>query len=140
MKVKLAQTDAEILHCRAVMLALRPHVPSDQFVNLVKEAMQDGYQLAYIEEAGQAMAAIGFRYLQFLFNGKHFYIDDLSTLPEARGKGYGGRLLDFVADLARERGFGVITLDSGFHRHDAHRLYLNKGFQIASLHFSKKID
>lgn len=139
MEIKLAQTDAEILECREVMLALRPHVPSDQFLNLVKEAMQTGYRLAYIADAGKAVAAIGFRELQFLFNGKHFYIDDLSTLPDHRGHGYGGRLLDFVAGMARERGFEVITLDSGFHRHDAHRLYLNKGFQIASLHFSKKI-
>ncbi len=139
MDIKLAQTDAEILECREVMLTLRPHVPSDQFLNLVQEAMQTGYQLAYIAEGGKAVAAIGFRELQFLFNGKHFYIDDLSTLPDYRGHGYGGRLLDFVAGLAQERGFEVITLDSGFQRHDAHRLYLNKGFQIASLHFSKKI-
>ena len=136
MEIKFAQTDAEILECREVMLALRPHVPSEQFLSLVKEAMQTGYQLAYIPKAGKAVAAIGFRQLQFLFNGKHFYIDDLSTLPDHRGHGYGGQLLDFVAGLARERGFEVITLDSGFHRHDAHRLYLNKGFQIASLHFS----
>lgn len=140
MEVKLAQTEDDILRCQDVMLALRPHIPADQFLGLVQEAMEGGYQLAYIEEAGRAVAAVGFRYLQFLFNGKHFYIDDLSTLPECRGKGYGGRLLDFVAELAKKEGFQVITLDSGFHRHDAHRLYLNKGFQIASLHFSKKID
>jgi len=140
MEIKLAQTDAEILSCREVMLALRPHVPTDQFLFLVKEAMQEGYRLAYIEEGGKAVAAIGFRQLQFLFNGKHFYIDDLSTLPEYRGRGFGGQLLDFVSELARERGFEVITLDSGFQRNDAHRLYLNKGFVVASLHFSKKLN
>jgi GNAT superfamily N-acetyltransferase len=140
MEIKVAQTEAEILQCREVILALRPHVPSAQFLALVQEAMQDGYQLAYIEADGKAVAAIGFRRLQFLYSGKHFYIDDLSTLPDYRGRGYGGQLLDFVADLAKKRGFGVVTLDSGFvNREDAHRLYLNKGFQIASLHFSKKI-
>ncbi len=140
MEIKLAQTDEEILCCQEVMLALRPHVPAEQFLPLVKESRNTGYQLAFIEQEGKAVAAIGFRQLQFLYSGKHFYIDDLSTLPECRGKGYGGRLLDFVADLAKQNGFDVITLDSGFHRHDAHRLYLNKGFQIASIHFSKKIS
>ncbi len=138
MDIKLAKTDADILQCRDVMLALRPHVPADTFLPTVKEMIHEGYQLAYIEQNGRAVAAIGFRYQQFLFNGKHFYIDDLSTLPEYRGQGFGARLLEFVAQKARENGFDTITLDSGFHRHDAHRLYLNQGFQIASLHFSKK--
>jgi ribosomal protein S18 acetylase RimI-like enzyme len=35
--------------------------------------------------------------------GKHFYIDDLSTLPESRGKGYGGMLLDHVIELAKKK-------------------------------------
>jgi len=121
------------------MLALRPHVPAEQFLSTVKAMIREGYQLAYIEAAGKAVAAVGFRYLQFLFNGKHLYIDDLSTLPECREQGYGGMLLDFVAEHAREAGFKVVTLDSGFHRHDAHRLYLNKGYQVASLHFSKSL-
>ena len=77
--------------------------------------------------------------LQFLFCSKHFYIDDLSTLPQYRGKGYGSALLDFVINEAKSLGFDVVTLDSGHQRHDAHRLYLNKGFTISSHHFTKKM-
>ncbi len=102
--------------------------------------MQEGYQLAFIEdETGQAAAVIGFRYLWFTYNGKHLYIDDLSTLPEVRGKGYGGMLIDHVCDLAKQKGYAVVTLDSGHQRFDAHRLYLNKGFTISSHHFSKQL-
>ena len=140
MSIQLAQIDEDILKCREVMLALRPHVAEEEFLSILREQIQEGYQLAFIEQDGRAAAAIGFRYLQFLFNGKHFYIDDLSTLPQYRGRGYGGLLLDFVTGLAREKGYAVITLDSGFHRHDAHRLYLSKGFKIASLHFSKSLN
>lgn len=140
MMVRLAQTPEDITKCTRVILELRPHVPATTLVPMVTDMMKEGYQLAFIEENGEAMSAIGFRYLQFLFCGKHFYIDDLVTLPEARGKGYGGILLDYVADIAREKGYGVITLDSGHHRHTAHRLYLNKGFFISSHHFVKNID
>jgi GNAT superfamily N-acetyltransferase len=139
MSIQLAQTDEEILKCREVILALRPHVPEAQLLPMVKDMISEGYQLAFIEADGKAVAAIGFRYLQFLFCEKHFYIDDLSTLPEYRGRGYGGQLLEFVAALAKEMGFAVITLDSGFQRNDAHRLYLNKGFQISAFHFTRKI-
>lgn len=140
MKITQAQTAEDIQKCWDVLFTLRPHLVEKDFVPSVLQMMQEGYQLAFIEENGRAAAAIGYRYLWFLYNGKHFYIDDLVTLPEHRGKGYAGALLDFVANEARERGFDTITLDSGHHRFDAHRLYLNKGFNITAHHFVKKLN
>ncbi|HEY8936148.1 MAG TPA: GNAT family N-acetyltransferase [Cyclobacteriaceae bacterium] len=139
MNIKLATTDQDILSCWKVIQVLRPHLKEDVFLKTVKEMISEGYQLAFIEENGMAASAIGFRYLQYLFIGKHIYIDDLSTLPEHRGKGYGGKLLDYVFDFAKEKGYNYVTLDSGHHRFDAHRLYLNKGFTITSHHFTKTI-
>ena len=139
MKIQIATTEEDILKCWDVLFALRPHLIKDEFVSTVKEMMSEGYQLAYIEENVRAVAAVGYRYIQYLFNGKHFYIDDLSTLPESRGKGYGGMLLDHVIELAKQNGYKYVTLDSGYTRHDAHRLYLNKGFVLASHHFSKSL-
>lgn len=139
-QVETVSTPAGIQKCWKAMHALRPHLDEPHFLLLVNEMMQEGYQLAYIAgEDGDAVAVIGFRYLQFLFNGKHIYIDDLSTLPAARGKGYGSALIDHVCALAKAKGHHYVTLDSGHHRTDAHRLYLNKGFVIASHHFSKKL-
>jgi GNAT superfamily N-acetyltransferase len=138
--IQSAADAAGILKCWKVMHELRPHLKEDSFVALVTEMIKEGYRLAFIEgDEGYAISAIGFRYQQFLYSGKHFYIDDLSTLPEARGKGHAGRLLDHVCALAKQQGFNVVTLDSGHQRFAAHRLYLNKGFVIASHHFSKKL-
>lgn len=139
MVIKRAEGPAEILLCWEAMKALRPHLGREEFVATVTEMISEGYELAYIEEDGVAAAAVGFRYLQFLHNGKHIYIDDLSTLPRFRRKGYGAMLLDYVFRYASERGLKVVTLDSGPARHDAHRLYLNSGFTISSLHFSKTL-
>ena len=77
----------------------------------------------------------------YLFRGKYIYIDDLSTLPEFRGKGYAGQLLDWIFEYAQKEKFEQVHLDSGVSdsRSDAHRLYLNKRFQIASLHFVAKV-
>ncbi len=139
MEIKIALSEEDILKCWDVMFALRPHLNKNNFVATVKEMITEGYTLAYIEEDAKVVAAVGFRYLQFLYNGKHFYIDDLSTLPESRGKGYAGNLLDHVIDKAKEKGYEAVTLDSGYTRFDAHRLYLNKGFSLNCHHFSKKI-
>ena len=121
------------------MPALRPHLIKEFFVPTVQEMILEGYTLAFIEEDAKAAAAVGFRYLQFLYNGKHFYIDDLSTLLEYRGKGYAGKLLDFVIEKAKANGYKTVALDSGYQRFDAHRLCLNKGFTLNCHHFSKTI-
>jgi GNAT superfamily N-acetyltransferase len=141
MIIQTAQTDSDILKCWKAMRELRPHLEESSFLSLIKDMIKEGYRLAFIEgEEGYALSVVGFRYLQFTFKGKHFYIDDLSTLPEARGKGHGGALLEHVFELAKQKGYAHVTLDSGHQRYNAHRLYLNKGFTITSHHFSKKID
>ena len=139
MQIRQANRPEEIAKCWEAMHALRPHLAEETFVETVTEMIGSGYHLAYIEEEGRAVAAIGYRFLHFLLHGKHIYIDDLSTLPAARKKGYGRALLGHVFALAAERGLRVVTLDSGPHRHDAHRLYLNNGFEIASYHFTRKL-
>lgn len=140
MTIKIAENATDIMKCRSAILALRPHLKETDLVNLITQIQKEGYKLAFVEtEDGEAAAICGYRYLQFLFCGKHFYIDDLSTLPQYRGLGYGSALLDFVIAEAKNKGFDVVTLDSGHQRYDAHRLYLNKGFQISSHHFTKKM-
>ena len=139
MEIKIASTEQDISKCREVLQVLRPHLIKESFVPIVQEMILEGYTLAFFEGDGKAVAAVGFRYLQFLYNGKHFYIDDLSTLPEYRGKGYAGKLLDFVVEKAKANGYKAVTLDSGYQRFDAHRLYLNKGFTLNCHHFSKTI-
>jgi len=140
MNVKIAKSDEDILKCWKAVNVLRPHLNESDFLKTIREMNSEGYILAFVEENGVAAAIAGFRYLQYLFNGKHIYIDDLSTLPEYRGKGYASQLLDYIFNYAKEKGYKVVTLDSGYHRTDAHRLYLNKGFTISSHHFTKKID
>ena len=139
MDIKTVSSEKDILKTWDAMQLLRPHLKQDEYVNLIKDMFSEGYNMAYIEENGKAVSVIGFRQLQFLFNGRHIYIDDLSTLTAYRGKGYGGKLIDYVSNLAKEKGYEVVTLDSGYQRYPAHRLYMNKGFVIVGYHFSKVI-
>jgi GNAT superfamily N-acetyltransferase len=134
-----AKSDAEIESCWEVVTALRPHLIKAYFVEQVRRMMQGGYQMIYIMEHQLPVAFAGFREMEMLFSGKIIYIDDLSTLSEYRGKGYGGSLLDYIHTLAKKDGRAAVHLDSGHHRSGAHRLYLNKGYTISSHHFSKEI-
>lgn len=135
MEIKFAEKEQDFIKCFEAIKALRPHLTLEQFLSLIPEMTKESYRLAFIEENGRAVSACGFRYMTTLFEGKYIYIDDLSTLPEARGKGHAGALFDFVVEIAKTEGLPAVHLDSGHQRFDAHRLYLNKGMKIVYHHF-----
>jgi GNAT superfamily N-acetyltransferase len=135
MQIKTAQTNEDYLKCFDVMQALRPHLTVESFLELISKMKDENYTLLFIEENNKAISACGYRYLTTLFDGRYIYIDDLSTLPEARGKGYAGALFDFVVEKAKSENLKAVHLDSGHQRYDAHRLYLNKGMKIVYHHF-----
>ena len=115
---------------------LRPHLTEDTFVEQALRQIQQGYIITAIYEDDLPVSVIGYRFSEALAWGKYIYIDDLVTHPDARGKGYGGKLLDFVRDLAIENKLDAVHLDSGHTRFDAHRVYLNHRFRISSHHFT----
>lgn len=129
------------------MRALRPAlVDADEFVRRVDLVQRPtGYRLVGSFEGGDrdadgdapAVAVAGFRTGDTLAWGRHVYIDDLSTVPGARGRGHARRLLEWVRGEAERLGCAEIHLDSGVgpDRQAAHRLYLNAGYRISSHHF-----
>lgn len=142
MRVETVKTDGDILKCRSAIQALRPFLTDDIYPEAVRKTLADNRQIIFIEDDNNEAAAVAvFETGYNLFRGKYVYIDDLSTLPSQRGKGYAGILLDWIFDYAKTGSFNEVHLDSGVNagRTDAHRLYLNKRFQVASLHFTAKI-
>ena len=140
MTIRIARTEADLRQCLPALLALRPHLDETTALAMLQEQQaHEQYQVAFVDAGDYpAPAVITYRRLTLLFSGKTIYIDDLSTLPDGRGKGYAGALLDFVIDQARQLNCQTVSLDSGHgaNRTDAHRLYLNKRFLISSHHFS----
>jgi GNAT superfamily N-acetyltransferase len=128
------------------MAALRPAFTGEpQFVERVDDVQRaEGYRLVGIfeESAPHAVAVAGFRVGHMLAWGRFLYVDDLSTLPEARRRGYGMRLLEWLREEAERLGCDQLHLDSGVgsDRIDAHRLYFNAGLAITSFHFARQLE
>jgi GNAT superfamily N-acetyltransferase len=125
------------------MRALRPHLADErELVRRVDRQRTEGYRLvAAVEDDGSVGAVAGFRVHDTLAFGRILYIDDLSTLPAARRRGYGRALLDWCAYEGRRLGCDAVHLDSGVgaDRQDAHRLYFNAGMRISAHHFSRAL-
>ena len=127
---------------REAMLELRPKAGGvEEFVERVNERQRpEGYRLVAAMPAGGgggAVAVAGFRLMHNLIWGRFLYVDDLSTLPDARRQGLAGRLLTWMAEEAERLDCSSLQLDSavGPTRADAHRLYFNHRLQIAAFHF-----
>ena len=117
-------------------------VDEESFVRQIDDAQRpEGYRLvgAFEDGGSAALAVAGFRTGRSLAWGHYLYVDDLSTLPEARRRGHGRALLDWLLEEGRRLGCDQLHLDSGvgLERADAHRLYLNAGMVIASHHFAR---
>ena len=134
-----ATTAAQIACCKEALLDFRKNLQEDSYIQLILEMIaHQGYRLVYIPDAqGQAAAFIGYRIQHLLMTGWSIYVDDLYTAASYRGAGYASALLDYLDQEAQAAGINFIHLDSGFALHNAHRLYLNKGYALAAHHFAK---
>ncbi len=121
-------------------MELRPHLKRKEFVTLVRHMEGEGYRLAYLEEAEDVVTVAGYRIFTNLFMGKNLYVDDLVTAERYRSQGHGQKLITWLKDIAQQQDCQFYHLDSGTHRHKAHKFYFSQGFHIASYHFSQILE
>jgi GNAT superfamily N-acetyltransferase len=124
---------AEVLH------ELRSHHGPGDIPALVDAQRAEGYRVvgSFVDDV--VVAAAGFRLSTNLALGRAIYIDDLITLPQARGAGHGRALLEWIATEAIRLDCCYVHLDSATHRHLAHRLYLTAGYDLTAFHFVRSI-
>ena len=136
----IARSDSEIDACFDAFKVLRPHLKSEEFLPQVRRQEQQSYQILALRTEETIPSAAGFRIAEFLAWGKVLYIDDLTTLPEFRGRGHGDLLMDWMIEHAKSRGCRGVHLDTGYARHAAHRLYLRKGMHLNCHHLALEFD
>jgi GNAT superfamily N-acetyltransferase len=122
------------------MLELRPNIGSEsEFVARVNDVQRPaGYRLvASFDEGDAAAGAAGFHIRDMLAWGHYLYVEDLVTRESARRAGHATRLLDWLRIEADRNACDSFQLDSGVHRHDAHRVYLRWGLAITGHHFGR---
>ena len=133
--IKIADSPDEILRCYPLMKQLRNVSSPEDFEQKVAAQKKEGYSIAFLESEGAIVALAGFRYYHMLATGKTLYVDDLVTDEARRSEGFGEALIEWLIQLARTSNCRMFSLDSGTHRHRAHRFYFAQGMHIANHHF-----
>jgi GNAT superfamily N-acetyltransferase len=143
-QVAIASSQSDILTCFPIMSQLRQQLTIEEFsAGVTRFHENHGYQLAFAYESEMnrtPMAVAGFNIGECFWSGKNLYVFDLVTSEAARGKGYGGALMDWLIAHALANNCKMIHLDSGTFRKEAHRFYIKNGFDITDFHFSRKLS
>jgi GNAT superfamily N-acetyltransferase len=138
--IALAETETAIAACFPVMVQLRPHLTAETFVERIRGQQHEGYRLvALTDDAGVVRACAGYRYLHQLSQGFVLYVDDLVTDAASRSNGHGHALMEWLVAEAKGAGCDQLHLDSGTHRHEAHRFYFRERMHIFAYHFSRRL-
>ena len=124
-----------------VMHELRLHLNQDDYLDLLKVMIAEGYRMLALRDNENAIVAVaGIAVLTNFYYGRHVWVYDLITSSAARSRGYGAQLLGFIEDFAREVNCQTIALSSGLQRVDAHRFYLDKmDYTKQSFVFTKRL-
>ena len=124
------------------MLELRPDIGAEsEFVTRVNDVQRPaGYRIvASFDDETAAAAAAGFHIGDMLAWGHYLYVEDLVTRASTRRGGHATALLEWIRVEGERNGCDSLQLDSGSQRHDAHRLYLARGYRITGHHFGQAL-
>lgn len=124
-----------------VLKELRPHLNLSDFLFLYEQSHKnDGYEIVAIEEDGEIIAVMGYRFLFDLVRGKHVYIDDLISTELARSKGLGAELLQYAENVAKESNTRSLRLCTGLDNERGMKLYENNGWVQKALAYTKNLE
>jgi len=137
----VAETEQEILATFPIFQQLRPKLQDQSlFLSQILRQKSGGYILVYLKVEDEVAACMGFRSFETLAWNKILYIDDLIVHEKFRKRGLAKMLIEYAVEWGKNAGCQEIHLDSGYHRLDAHRFYLNQGFSLYCHHFSLVIS
>lgn len=118
---------------------LNKDMTDDRFTVLLKQMLEKDYRCAGAFKEGKLVGIAGFWELVRFWCGTHVDIDNVVTDENQRGQGIGKKLIGWIEDWARERGYTFAVLDSYAHNTDSHRFYFREGYIIRGFHFTKDL-
>jgi GNAT superfamily N-acetyltransferase len=91
----------------------------------VEKLISEGVDFFLVRYQGQPVGCGGIQ----LFGSEYGELKRMYIRPAFRGLGLARRLIDRLAEHARDQGVIVLRLETGIHQHEAIRLYERMGFR-----------
>lgn len=123
-----------------VLQELRPHLTPETFTAVYAEGHPQGLRYLAAYDGDRCVGVAGWRLVATTASIRKLYVDDLVTRESERSRGIGGHLLSELGNRARGANCGILDLDSGVQRADAHRFYMREGMTITAFHFVRQVQ
>ncbi|GAB7192024.1 GNAT family N-acetyltransferase [Kineococcus sp. NUM-3379] len=134
------RTDPRWAAALPVLRELRPHLDAALLATVADEGAPQGLRFsAAFDDDGTCHGVAGWRLWANTATVRQLYVEDLVTAAASRSLGVGALLLGDLERRARDAGCTRLSLDSGVHRHEAHRFYFRERMHIASHHFARDL-
>ena len=91
----------------------------------VDRLLAEGVDFFVLRSDGTAAGCGGILFV----GGEYAEIKRMYVNPTYRGSGFGGHILDYLAEHARARGVALLRLETGIHQREAIGLYERMGFR-----------
>lgn len=136
--IKELVQEKEWLEAFPVLNELRTHLNESTYLEFLQSMKEEGYKLFALYHNEQVVAVAGVAIWTNFYYGKHVFVYDLVTQSSQRSKGYGEQLLSYIHQYAILKGCGIVALESGLFRTDAHKFYETKmGYEKFCYSFKK---
>jgi ribosomal protein S18 acetylase RimI-like enzyme len=140
-RIFTVKSKIDLERCYPVMKELRPHLSFEEYISIYNESHSaDGYEIVAIEDNGQILAVMGYRFLSDYVRGKHVYIDDLVSSEKVRSQGLGAELLKFAEKIAESSRSRSLRLCTDIENQRSVNFYDRNGWTKRAFAYTKKLS
>ena len=136
MDIKELNDIDEIIAVFPVLSHMYPDLTLDEYKTIIPKRLNEGYRMVAVFDGEKCVCAAGFWIGVRFYCGKFMQLDNMVSLPNARSKGAGKLLVDWIKSLAKTEGCNKIILDTYVENFEAHKFFLREGFIIRGYHLN----
>ncbi len=137
MIVRELKSKEEMLQQIDVLKDLYPTITLDDYSKDLDQMLPHNYGQVGVFENDVCLGISGFWIGTKLWCGKYLELDNIVVRTEARSKGVGQLLFDYLSNKAIEENCHMMSLDSYTTNYKAHKFFYNHDFAPKGFHFIK---
>lgn len=137
MIVRELKSKEEMLQQIDVLKDLYPTITLDDYSKDLDQMLPHNYGQVGVFENDVCLGISGFWIGTKLWCGKYLELDNIVVRTEARSKGVGQLLFDYLSNKAIEENCHMMSLDSYTTNYKAHKFFYNNDFAPKGFHFIK---
>lgn len=137
MIVRELKSKEEMLQQIDVLKDLYPTITLDDYSRDLDQMLPHNYGQVGVFENDVCLGISGFWIGTKLWCGKYLELDNIVVRTEARSKGVGQLLFDYLSNKAIEENCHMMSLDSYTTNYKAHKFFYNNDFAPKGFHFIK---